>query len=183
MDFDKLLTPDPTQSEGVWIYHPESDTEYKLASVRQRAYQDFAAQRYAAARRGRRELPQGAADRILVEGVQRFILKDWRPKGARSPFRTKDGELVPCNKENAKKLLEAQSNEAALIRDFIIEEASNDFNFTTEPEDEGGEEREESERTSAADDLKSRATMDTEMGQGTRVPAEASGSGTPNAST
>jgi hypothetical protein len=131
MDFESLLTPDARQAEGVWVFHADSEMEFRVASMRQRAYQDFVAQRYNAARRGRRDIPPEAANRILVEGLLRYVLKDWRPKGTNPWFVTKDGQPVPFSKENASKLLNAESNDAARIRDFLVEESGNDYNFST----------------------------------------------------
>lgn len=151
MDFESLLTPNPKQTDGVWIYFADSGMEFLIASARQRSHQDFIAKRFNDARRGRRNLPEDVANRILVDGVLRNILKGWRPKDAANWFKNKDGSDVPFNKENARKLLEGDSAEASRIRDFIIEESQNDFNFSREDEEDG----EKTESASPAEQLKS----------------------------
>ena len=103
MDFESLLTPNDKQTNGVWIYFPDSGMEFLIASSRQKAHQDFLAARFNSARRGRRELPQDVANRILVDGILRFILKGWRPKDPANWFKRKDGSDVEFSKENAKK--------------------------------------------------------------------------------
>lgn len=172
MEFDDLLTPDKKQAEGVWIFHADSEMEFQIASMRQRAYQDFVAQRYNTARRGRRDIPPDAANRIMVDGLLRYILKGWRPKGEAPWFVGKDGQPVPFSKETASKLLNAESNEAARIRDFIVEEAGNDYNFSAEPEldgqvDLGQRDGTDQEPANAAGLLKSGAPVEPQVGQGT----------------
>jgi hypothetical protein len=173
MEFESLLTPDARQAEGVWVFHADSEMEFRVASMRQRAYQDFVAQRYNAARRGRRDIPPEAANRILVEGLLRYVLKDWRPKGTKPWFVTKHGEPVAFNKENATKLMNADSNDAARIRDFLVEEAGNDYNFSSELDGEVGfGERDEQpandqEPDNAAGQLKSGPQVEPQVGPGT----------------
>jgi hypothetical protein len=116
-------------SEGKWFDFTFSDGKtqsLKLASSSSQEYQNFAAQRWNAARRGRQNVPPMAALRIVCDGIVKHLLKDWKGDAI-----TEDDGATPApfNEKNVRAVIEGKSLDASALRDFIIEQAGTAFNF------------------------------------------------------
>jgi len=166
MKLTELTNETEGASEGKWFEFTFSDgktQQLRLASSASTEYQNFAANRWNAARRGRQTVPPPAMRRILCDGIIQYLLKDWKGDAI-----TEDDGVTPLpfTEKNVRAVIEGRSLEAQALRDFIIEQTGNTLNYLKADGLNGTEE----ESASAADVIKSSPALASGVGQASTAP-------------
>lgn len=131
-DLTSFVGSEDKQTQGVEFHYPGTQSYFTVASSLQKKYRNYLAQRMARERRKTRkaDLDPEAQDKIMVEGMAKFLLKSWRGVG-------ENGKAIEVNHANAVSIL----TKSAPIRDFVAACADDNEQFgITAGESEGAEE-------------------------------------------
>lgn len=159
------LTHETEAASGKWFDFTFSDgktQQLMIASAGTTEYQNFAAERWNSARRGRQNIPPAVVRRIIVDGIVRHLLKNWKGNAITND----DGSPAEFNEQNVRAVVGGLSLEAQAVRDFVMETASNTSNFLEVVIEPDGE---ETESATPADALKSGPAL--AVGMGAEAPA------------